>query len=333
MSTALIEIPQGEQRDVVCARLRVYQARTNQSLSQIGWKLGYAPRTIMRFALGEHYGKGDGHTIAQAVAGLMEREPATLPDLPGRLYESDTTRKIDELLAFCGKGGWGTLYGPAGAQKTFPLEYRAAQAARMPEPSMVLVQAEADMTPRELLGRIAQGVGCGYAQSKEALRQLLLAAIRRRSSNLVIAVDEADRLYRREDTIETLRGFCDALPDRRGNREQGTGNSGVGLLVAGNERVLKLFEPRKGVYFGGWRSRIGQKRVEAVYPTRQLAEEMLRGELGAIPQAAVDKAIEKAHSKDPVSGHEYIDLRFLKQQIEFLGEKKRKQEVAGRATA
>jgi hypothetical protein len=51
---------------------------------------------------------------------------------------------------------------------------------------------------------------------------------------------------------------------------------------------------------------------------------MLRGELGAIPEAAAAKAIEKAMSKDPVDGKEYIDLRFLKQQIEFLKKKARR---------
>jgi hypothetical protein len=290
----------------------------NQSLSQIARKLGYQPRTLMRWALGSDYGKnGDGHVIAEAVAALMAREPAPLPELPGRLYESETTRAIDGLLDFCRDGGWGTLYGPAGAQKSFPLEYRAAEAAQNAEPDLVYIRAEADMTPRELLGRIAQGARSGYAQSKEGIRQLFFLAVRRRRSNLVVAIDEADLLYGRVDTIETLRGLGDELPASRTR-------AGIGLLVAGNERVLDLFEPRKGIYFGGWRSRIGQKRVQVVHPTHDLAKEMLHGELGAIPEAAAAKAIEKAMSKDPVDGKEYIDLRFLKQQIEFLKKKGRR---------
>jgi hypothetical protein len=331
MSTAIIETPRAIEPDVVVEQLRVYQAQTNQSLSQIARKVGREPRTLMRFALGRDYGKnGDGHVVAQLVAELMAREPVLLPELPGRLYESETTRAIDGLIEFCREGGWGTLYGPAGAQKSFPLEYRAAEAARRPEPDLILVRAEADMTPRELLGRIAQGARSGYAQSKEGIRQLLFQAVRRRKANLVLVIDEADLLYPREDTIETLRGLGDELPCSGGLRPSNGAHraplqqAGLGILVAGNERVLKLFDPRRGIYFGGWRSRIGQKRVQAVHPTRELAEAMLEGELGAMPQAAMDKAIEKSMSTDPVDGAKYIDLRFLKQQVEFLRRRMRK---------
>src|ERR1019366_4606701 len=113
----------------------------------------------------------------------MQAEPAALPQLPGKLYENSATREMDDLLAHCISGGWGILYGPSGAQKSFLLEYRAAEeqvlqdGSANPEPAIVLVEVEAAMSPRTLLGRIAMGLGSAYAQSSEGIRQGIFAAI------------------------------------------------------------------------------------------------------------------------------------------------------------
>jgi hypothetical protein len=44
-------------------------------------------------------------------------DPATLPDLPGRLYESEATRTMDAMLASIQRGRWGTLYAARLARK------------------------------------------------------------------------------------------------------------------------------------------------------------------------------------------------------------------------
>jgi type II secretory pathway predicted ATPase ExeA len=307
MSTALIEVPQA---DIVVGQLRIYQARTVMTLSDVARAVGLAPRTLMRFACGRDYGNGSGEAVAERVAAFMAANPAPLPIKPGRLYENSTTRLIDALILHCKHGGWGTLYGPAGSQKSFCLEYRAAEAAALIEPDLVLIQGEARMTPRTLLGRIAQGLGAGYAQSAEGIRQGIFAAVRRRKTHVAIAIDEAQLLYHSLDTLETLRRLADQLPTT-------AGRTGVGILVAGNERILRLFEVRHSNYFEQWRSRIGQKQVKAVRPVREQAREMIVGELGRIPESAIARALDDSTAADPIHGREYINLRTLFQIIEF----------------
>jgi hypothetical protein len=252
--------------------LHVYMSRTGFGLRTVAEFTGYAYHTLRQFSSSARFGDRDGlgePVPRKSCSNSFAANPATLPDLPGKLYESEATRTMDAMLASIRRGRWGTLYGPAGAQKTFLLEYRAAEAAREPEPWLVYIRASASgMSPTVLLSRIARALSVPYAQSVDAVRQNLLYVLRRRKAGVAVALDEAQHLYSRIDTLETLR----EIGDLAGNR--------MGILVAGNEQVLELFEPRRKVHFEQWRSRIQQLEEVCTWTYgRPEARRMILGEL------------------------------------------------------
>ena len=215
--------------------LQVYRTRTGMDLHQIADGTGFAHRTLIQFASGCRC--GDGEFTAAALRQFMDSHPWEPPDLPGHLYETAATREMDDLIAYCRKGRWATLYGPAGAQKSFLLEYRAAEAAREAEPGLVWIPIPGRMTPAAILRCIGKAVAAPYAQSGDGLRQSIIYTIKARRSTLVMALDEMDLIEKDIDTLETVRRLGDLL---RGK---------LGMIVAGNEQILSLFNPRKGRYF------------------------------------------------------------------------------------
>ena len=75
---------------------------------------------------------------------------------------------MDDLIAYCRRGRWATLYGPAGGQKSFLLEYRAAEAAREAEPRLLWIPIPGRMTPAAMLRKISMAISAPYAQSADA---------------------------------------------------------------------------------------------------------------------------------------------------------------------
>ena len=230
-------------RDQARQEVRAYQSRTGLSLLQIANGAGYAYHSVRQFVSAGRYGAGDGDYTAKGLIEFIRTHPFWAHETPGRLYETATTREIDKLISYCQAGGWGILYGPTGAQKTHLLRFRTAEVASAAEPSLALVEVSGPMTPWALLGRIAREMGAPYAQSSEGLRSSILYAVRSRKTPLALIFDEADLLYKSVDTLEVLRRLGDALPVL-------PGRPGIGLLVAGNEDILRLFESRRGNYFG-----------------------------------------------------------------------------------
>jgi hypothetical protein len=281
--------------------LHVYMSRTGFGLRTMAEFTGYAYHTLRQFSSSGRFGNSDGlgDSAARKLLEFFAANPATLPDLPGKLYESAATGIMDSMLASIRRGRWGTLYGPAGAQKTFLLEYRAAEAAREPEPWLVYIRASASgMSPTVLLSRIARALSVPYAQSVDAVRQNLLYVLRRRKG-VAVALDEAQHLYSRIDTLETLR----EIGDLAGNH--------MGILVAGNEQVLDLFEPRRKVHFEQWRSRIQQLEECVLGPARPEARRMILGELPGTSSSQVEAIIDGCEVKDPKTQKAYINARRL----------------------
>jgi len=293
-------------REDVRQALRIYMSRTGWSLAEIAGRSGYAHQTLKQFASGGKFGTAaeeNGLTAAR-LSAFMAENAAPLPELPGRLYETEATRQMDSMLDHARAGGWGTLYGPAGAQKTFLLEYRAAEAARDGEPAVCLVGAEPDLSPRGLLARIAMGLAAPYACQTDALRQAVIYTVRLRKAPVALVIDEAQLLYNRIDTLETLRRLGDALRRR------------LGILVAGNEQVTKLFEPRRRNYFEQWRSRIEQEKARVLGPTAAEARQMVAGEIPQANASQIEAAIEDSTVSDPLSEKKYVNARRLFNTIE-----------------
>ena len=284
-------------REEVRKELRVYMTRTGMDLHQIADSIGFAHRSLIQFVSGGRYGDSDGEFTASAVRQFMRSHSCEPPDLPGHLYETAATREMDDLIAYCRKGRWATLYGPAGAQKSFLLEYRAAEAARDAEPGLVWIPIPGRMTPTAILRYIAKAVAAPYAQSCDGLRQSIIYTIRARRSPLVLALDEMDLIEKDIDTLETVRRLGDLL---RGK---------LGLIVAGNEQIRNLFNPRKGRYFEQWRSRVEQREVCVLGPTRDEARRILVGELGAGTPAQIESTLDDCTVADPLTRRKYINAR------------------------
>jgi type II secretory pathway predicted ATPase ExeA len=281
--------------------LRVYMSRTGLGLREIADDIGYAHRTLLQFASGARFGLNDlaGKTTGERVLAWMAQNPAPLPDFPGKLYETAATRQMDSILADIREGAWGTLYGPAGAQKTFFLRYRYAEAARDPETDLALVECDYAMSPRLLLARIGQIIAAPFAYGIEPLRRAIMATLRKRQRPLALALDEAQLLYKRFDTLETLRRLGDAAGPR------------LGILIAGNEQVTHLFDTRPAAYMEQWRSRIDQIDVRVLGPTTVEARRILAEEIPSLKDRAAELIIEGATVNDPISKKPYVNARRL----------------------
>jgi hypothetical protein len=284
-------------REQVRKDLRVYMSRTGMDLHRIADLTGFAHRSLIQFASGARYGAGDGADTAAALKSFMDMHPWQPPDLPGHLYETAATREMDELIAYCRKGRWATLYGPAGGQKSFLLEYRAAEAAREAEPRLVWVPIPGRMTPAGILRKISRAISAPYAQSADALRENIIYTVKARRSPLVLALDEMDLIEKDMDTLEAVRRLGDLL---RGK---------LGLIVAGNEQIITLFKPRQGRYFEQWRSRIEQRELRVLGPTREEARGMVIAELGEAKDAQVAGLLDDCTVTDPLSRKKYISAR------------------------
>ena len=153
-------------REKARVALGVFQSRSGLSLKEIARGTGDSYFSMRHLAAGTEH-RRNGSAIAERVLEFIRTHPPLGHESPGRLYETDTTRKIDRLISYCQAGGWGLLYGPTGAQKSYLLKFRAAEAASAAEPSLALVEIPGPMTPCALLGRIAREVGASYSQSAE----------------------------------------------------------------------------------------------------------------------------------------------------------------------
>lgn len=286
-------------RDAVREQARIYMSRAGITMRELADRAGYAQRTVVQFLSGARYGSAQGASAALNLARFMEENPAPLPEFPGKLYETEATREMDRLLDHAASGGWGTVYGGAGAQKTFLLEYRSAEAARTDEVAMVLVGADPSLSPCALLARIARGVGAPYAQRTEALRDAILYTLRKRKRQVAVVIDEAQLLYPRIDTLETLRRLGDKARSR------------MGILVVGNEQVLDLFKPRRNVYFEQWRSRVEQEEARVFGPKKAEARAILAAEIPGIKSQVAEEIISETTVQDPLSKRQYVNARRL----------------------
>jgi type II secretory pathway predicted ATPase ExeA len=291
-------------REQVRAGLRVYMSATGLSQHDIAERAGFAPPTLHQFLSRAKFGtSAEAGETAQTLAAWMAENPPNLPAFPGRIYETEGTRAMRELIADAKEGIWGTCYAPYGAQKTFLFETVFAESARESTPWFALVEAVERMSPRMLLAAIARAIAAPYAQYATALRDAILGELRRREAPLVVAIDEAQLLYPMIDTLECLR--------RLGDLARGL----VGVIIAGNEQVVNLFEARRRTSMGQWRSRVEQRRLRVYGPSEAEAREIARQELGtSLSDRQIEFLIKRSIDTDPLpeedgTQRKYVNLR------------------------
>jgi len=107
-----------------------------------------------------------------------------------------------------------------------------------------------------------------------------------------------------------LRDVGDDLPARRGK-------PGVGILIAGNERVTQIFRDLPGMYMEKWRGRISGSELRISGPSIEEAKEMIVKELGPLKAAAIDLLLygrDKMTANvvnDPISKQNYVTMHGL----------------------
>ena len=291
-------MPAPVDRQTARQALRVYMSRTGLALNQIADLTGFSHRTLLQFSSSATFGTSDGRHTAQVLIKFMEAHPPAPIQAPGKLYETECTRAIRAMVKYVATGRWGILYGPAGSQKSFGLECVAAETADSPEPAAVYVECSPRLTPSGLLRRISMCLGTPFANAREVMLQALLFATRQRRTPLALMIDEAQHLYRAVDTLETVRDFGDKARGR------------VGILMAGNEDVLRLFEPRRGIFFEQWRSRIEQKTVRLTGLTGPECRQIVASELGQLKPETVEMILGKP-VVDPETRRHYYSARRL----------------------
>jgi type II secretory pathway predicted ATPase ExeA len=291
-------------REQVRADLRIYMSRTQMSLPEIAAGMGYKEQTVKQFVSRAKFGTAmdTGETV-QKIAAFMAENPPELPAFPGRIYETEGTRAMRDLIADSREGIWGTCYAPYGAQKTFLFQTVFAESAREAIPWFALVEAVERMSPRMLLAAIARAIAAPYAKCATQLRDAVLGELRRRRAPVVVVIDEAQLLYPMIDTLECLR--------RLGDLARGL----VGVIVAGNEQVVNLFEPRRRTSMGQWRSRVEQRRLRVYGPNEAEAREIARQELGiSLSDRKIDILVKRSLDTDPLpkedgTQQKYVNLR------------------------
>lgn len=290
-------------REEARTALRIYQSRTGLSLPDLAARMGYAHRTLLQFLSSAQFGDSDGEVTGQAIQRFIRDNPPPAPEPPsGKLYPTSNLRVCDEMIRYCQGGRWGVLYGPAGGGKSFNFEYRAAQAfERSIEPAIVYIYTSPEMSPHALLKRMAAGMGAPFSFCVDTLRENLLWTLRRRKEPVALILDEAQNLRGRIDTIEVLREIGD-----RGR---------VGILVTGHDELFQVFQPRKGMQFEQWRSRIEQKKRRVLGLSEAEAREILSGELGELPGQTVKAFIEPATVEDLQTRKSYVSARRLSNAI------------------
>lgn len=302
-------------REEIRKELRIYMSQTGMDLHRIADQAGFAHRSLIQFISEANYGAGTGNDTAAALKRFMDANPWEPPELPGHLYETAATRDMDDLISYCRRGRWATLYGPAGAQKSFLLEYRAAEAAREAEPGLLWLPVPGRMTSAGILRQISMAISAPYAQSSEGNRQNIIATVRRRKTSVVLALDEMDLMEKDIDTLETVRRLGDLLHGK------------LGLIVAGNDQILNLFKPRLGRYFEQWRSRIEHRELRVLGPTRDEARQMVMAELCEAKDTQVSTMLDECTVTDPQSRKQYISARRMFHRIESILEMRAKRKA------
>src|SRR5208282_1030998 len=302
-------------REQVRKDLRVFMSHTGMNLRRISDVTGFAHRSLIQFVSGASYGKGSGNDTAAALKSFMDVHPWQPPDLPGRLHQTAGTREMDDLIDYCRKGRWATLYGPAGSQKSFLLEYRAAEQAREPEPGLLWIPIPGRMTPAGILRKVSMAVSAPYAQSCAGIQESIIYVVKARRTPVVLALDEMDLMEKDIDALEVVRRLGDLLRQK------------LGLIVAGNEQIVSLFRPRLGRYFEQWRSRIEQREMRVLGPTREEARGIVIEELGEAKDSQVESLLNDCAVTDPLSKKKYINARRLFFAIENIRDRREKRKV------
>lgn len=289
----------GPTRADACEALRLYQMRTGLSVGHVAVRMGYARRSLIQYASQAQYGDADGSETAQRILDFIKANPPEAPEFPGaKLYDTENVRVIDREIRNARRGHFTLVYGPAGTQKSFVFEWRTAEAWREAlEPGVVYIYADPDMTPLALLQEIALGLGGNTGFNRHMTLRAILYTLRKRRSPVAIIIDEAQNLAKRLDTLETLRQVCD-----RGR---------IGLLIAGHDNVEDIFRPRGDGQLAQWRSRVEQHRRCLPGLSDSEAREIVRGELGAIPEKATQILITDSTEHDSRKRKDYISARRL----------------------
>jgi type II secretory pathway predicted ATPase ExeA len=269
------------------------------SLGEIAVLMGLKRQTLLQFHSHSTYGTSNGDVLGKAILAFIAQNPPEPPvRVSGKLYTTRNVRLILAMVEDVKSGAWGMLYGAPGTQKTETFKHLMLDSyMQNREPDVIWVQCEQRMAPMALLEEIGIGLGAYLKNDRHRMIRSIGYAIRRRKRPVALVIDEAQKLMGAIDTIETLRDVGDKCD--------------VGLLIAGHDDVEHLFDPRPNNQFAQWTSRVRQIRRSLEGISRDEAAEMITGELGALPAAAIERLLKGAYELDQTKKKEYLSVRLL----------------------
>jgi DNA transposition AAA+ family ATPase len=164
----------------------------------------------------------------------ISANPAREPRKPSdRLLDTQGAKLIRNRFDKARRGAVGLLYGPPSSEKSFVLEHLVAERESAGCNDAIYIYCDFETSPLAMLRMIARELALGErSNNKLALRDVILAELRRRKKRVAIVIDEAQNME--FGTFQTVK----TLTDLSGNNLQGV--PGCGVVMAGSHDLFEF---------------------------------------------------------------------------------------------
>jgi DNA transposition AAA+ family ATPase len=261
---------------------RDYMAKSQLTIEQLGWSIGYSGQTMNRFLTGQyHAGPFPRSTknISAAISAFVQAHPVFEPQQQrAKLYRTENYEILLRWFEYCQqRGKMCCVYGPPGSQKTFAIEHIIAEkasaelAAGNPQQRAFYIYCSQGVSAAELVLKMAEAASLPARGRIQRNMTMLRFALRSRKALFVF--DEAQHLSLQ--CLEVIRELNDLAPH-------------FGVMLLGSHGLQRRFNER-AAELEQWNSRIAQS-IELPGISNETAERIVREELGTL----ADKS-EKVH--------------------------------------
>ena len=286
---ALLRLELPSDNDVI-RRAEIFMMRSGWNNLELAASIGYSRVSLGLFLSGrydEHH-KREGNTLAiraALVRFLDEHQMDDAERIPTRLYDNNSVRElrrafftaIDKGAAYLIDGAPGTGKSCVAAQLLDELRQIEQGKPKAQRRIACYAYCREEETPLALLRSLAIELNVSPRGSIDQVVRKIQYELRGRRS--VIVLDEAQHLPR--TTIESIRELLDRPPY-------------IGVLLMGSHSLQDRF---KDLRMEQWRRRLN-KTIVLKGLSRDEAQEIIAGELGAIAPKKAEYLIESAISAD-----------------------------------
>ncbi len=257
------------------ALVRDYLAKSQFTIDQLGFHIGYSGQTVDRFLQGRYH-EGTSRSIKPIAAVLVkfiEEHPAgAVEEVHGKLYRTENYDILVRWFDYCQqRGKMCCAYGPPGSQKTYAIEHIIAEQRRADLlqgntlPRAFYVYCSEGLTPTELVRKLIEAAALPI--SGRAQRNLATVRFSLRARRTIFVFDEAQHLS--TQCLEIIRELNDLRPH-------------FGVMLLGSHGLQRRFT-EKAAELEQWNSRIAQS-IELPGISNETAAQIVREELGALAE-------------------------------------------------